>query len=764
MNEYSIIGKPTRNVDGAAKVTGEAVFTFDMTLPNMLYGKLLRSPYPHARIVSIDSGEAERLPGVKAVITAKDTPGGKWGLWRRYRELCDQTALATEKVRYIGEPVAAVAATSVDIAEKALDLINVEYEPLPAVFDPLEAIKDDAPLVHDDFENNINATRHIEWGNVDEAFKAADYVREDKFTLFSQHPAAMEVHNALASYDKGTGRLTVWASTQSPYFLQLGLADALKMREGNIRVIKPHVGGGFGGKNSTMPESVNAALLSMKTGRPVKIVYNREEEFIATEHRTAMNLAIKIGLKKDGTILAKEVKIITDGGAYTALGATTLYLAGTFITFPYKTPNYRYDGFRTYTNRMWSSSMRGFGAVSTVYAAETQLDRAAHDLGIDPLEIRRKNAMTPGYEAPGQYKVESCGILACIDKMEERVKEKWSKLEKDEGIGFATFAYMSGGIFNWIDTPYAFSGAMVKVNIDGTVDLFTQASDIGQGSNTVAAMICAEELGIGMEDIRLHLGDTATTLTDLGAWGSRETLMNGNAIKAAAEEVKKKLIAVARMKLGENIVYDLVAKNKRVYLELRPERGFSYYDLVKDAIKENDGEPLIGIGHYTPHNKGMISPAYGMGIQAVRAKVDRETGHIEIKDVIVVHDCGQTINPLGARGQVEGSTQMGLGFGLCEDMLTDNGLIINPSFVDYKLIRFRDMPPIELIDVPTYDPEGPYGAKEAAEATASPGAPALANAVYHAVGAEFDTNVLRPEKVLKAIREKEKKKIKPGHK
>lgn len=757
MSEYSLIGKPTTNVDGVAKVTGEAEYTFNMTLPNMLYGKLLRSPHPHAKIVSIDTSEAEKLPGVKVVITGKDTPGGKYGLWRRFNELRDQVILATDKVRFIGEPLAAVAAISEEVAEKALDLINVDYEELPAVFDPLEAIKDDAPLVHDGFENNINNTRHIEWGNVDEAFKTADYVREDRFTLYGQHPSAMEVHNALASYDKGTGRLTVWASTQSPYFLQLGLADALKMREGDVRVIKPFVGGGFGGKNSTMPDSVNAALLSIKTGRPVKIVFNREEEFIATEHRTAMQLAIKIGLKKDGTILAKEVKIITDGGAYTGLGATTLYLSGTFITFPYKTPNYRYDGARTYTNKMWASSVRGFGAVPTVYAAETQLDRAAHDLGIDPIEIRRKNAMTPGYEAPGEYKVESCGILACIDKMEKVVKKRWTNLPEDEGIGFATFAYMSGGIFNWIDTPYAFSGAMVKVNIDGTVDLFTQASDIGQGTNTVSVMICAETLGVGIEDIRLHPADTATTLTDLGAWGSRETLMNGSAIKAAAEKVRDKLIDVARMRLGGNIVYDFEAKNKRIYLALRPERGFSYYEIVKDAIRMNDGEPIIGIGHYTPHRKGMVSPAYGMGIQAVRAKVDKETGQIELKGVITVHDCGQTINPLGARGQVEGSTHMGLGYGLCEEMRYEGGLILNPSFVDYKFIRFRDMPQIELIDVPTYDPEGPFGAKEAAEATTSPGAPALANAVYQAFGVEFDSNVLGPEKVLKALKEKEKK-------
>jgi 4-hydroxybenzoyl-CoA reductase alpha subunit len=755
MSEYSIIGKPTTNVDGAAKVTGEAVYTFDMTLPNMLYGKLLRSPHPHARIISIDTSEAEKLPGVKAVITGKDTPGGKYGLWRRFRELSDQEVLATTKVRFIGDPVAAVAAISEDIAEKALDLIDVEYEPLPAVFEPLEAIKDDAPLVHDDFENNINNTRHIEWGNVDEAFKKADYVREDRFTFSSQHPAPTEVHGSLASYDKGSGRLTVWSSTQSPYFLQLGLADALKMREGNIRVIKPHVGGGFGGKNSTMPDSVNAAVLSMKTGRPVKIVFNREEEFTTTEHRTAMHLAVKIGLKKDGTIMAKEVKVITDGGAYTGLGATTLYLVGTYITFPYKTPNYRYDGFRTYTNKVWASSVRSFGATPAEYASETQLDRAARDLGIDPIEIRRKNAMTSGYEAPGQYKVGSCGLLPCIDKVEKRAKEKWTDLSKDEGVGFTAFAYMCGGIFNWIDTPYAFSGAMVKVNADGTVDLFTQASDIGQGTNTVSVMICAEELGIGIEDIRLHPADTATTPADLGAWASRETLMNGNAVKAAAAEVKKILVRVAQMKLGENIVYDLDVKDKRIYLALRPERGFSYYEIVKDAIRENDGKPLIGIGHYTPHRKGMVSPAWAMGSMGIRVKVDRETGQVEVKDVIAAHDCGQAINPLGVRGQVEGSVLMGLGWGLCEDLPTDNGLILNPSFADYKIFRTRDMPQIELFDVPTYEPEGPYGAKESAEGTVAPTAPAIANAIYNAFGVQFDSNVLKPEKVLKALKEKE---------
>ena len=757
MREYSIIGKPTVNVDGAAKVSGEAVYTFDMMLPNMLYGKLLRSPHPHAKILSIDTSKAEKLPGVKAVITGKDTPGGRYGLWRRFAELADQEILCTTKVRFIGDPVAAVAAISEEVAEKALELIEVEYDVLPGVFSPMEAIKDDAPLVHDEVANNINNTRHIEWGDVDEAFAQADYIREDRFFYGNQHPSPMEVHSSIASYDKGSGRLTVWSSTQSPYFLQMGLADALKIREGNIRVIKPHVGGGFGSKNSTMPDSVNAAVLSMKTGKPVKITFNREEEFTATEHRTSMHLALKIGMKKDGTLLAKEAKVLTDGGAYTGLGATTLYLTGAYLTFPYKTPNYRYDGVRTYTHKMWASAVRSFGATPALYATETQMDRAAKDLGIDPLEIRRKNGMVPGYEAPGQYTVESCGLMECIDKVEQRTKEKWNDLSEDESVGYTAFAYMCGGIFNWINTPYSFSGAMIKVNVDGTVDLFTQASDIGQGTNTVSVMICAEELGIGIEDIRLHPADTALTPVDLGAWASRETMMNGNAIKDAAREVKNKLMEIARVKLGENIVYDLEVKNKRIYLALRPERGFSYYDIVKDAINANEGNPLIGIGYYTPHGKGMVSPAFAMGSMAVRIKVDKDTGRIEVKDIIVAHDCGQIINPLGARGQVEGSIHIGMGWGLCEDLTFEDGLILNPSFADYKIIRQRDMPQIELHEVPTYEPEGPFGAKESAEGTVAPTSPAIANAIYRKYGVEFNSNVIRPEKVLNALREKEKK-------
>ena len=751
MTKYSVIGKATRNIDGVAKVTGEARYTFDMTLPGMLYGKLLRSPHPHARIISIDTSEAERLPGVKVVITGKDTPGGKYGPWRRFPELMDEEVLATTKVRFIGDAVAAVAATREDIAKRALELIKVKYELLPAVFNPVEAAKDDVPQIHDGVENNINVTRHIEWGDVDEAFKTADYVREDRYELSSQSHVPLEVSDALASFDKSTGRLTVWTSTQVPYYVQLGIADALKMREGDIRVIKPHVGGAFGGKISAYTEQICAALLSIKTGKPVKIVLNREEEFAVTRRRTPMSIAIKIGAKKDGTIVAKEAKVITDGGAYTYLGSTALYLVGTYLSFPYKIPNYRFDGCRVYTNNNPSSAMRGFGGPQAVYASETQIDRLAHDIGIDPIEIRRKNGMTPHYVVPGQATIESCGLQECIDKIEQKVK-KWGKLPKYQGVGMVCYGFMCGGIFNWINTPYAFSGAMVRVNVDGTVDLFTQASDIGQGSNTALAMICAEELGISLKDIRLHVADTGITPVDLGAWGSRQTLMSGNAVKAAAADIKRKLMDVARIKLGENIVYDLEAKHGRIYLTLRPERGYSYYNIVKDAIKYNDGEPLIGTGHYTPHGKGMVSPAFTFGAQAVKVEVDIETGRVKLLDIVTAHDCGQVINPPAVRGQVEGATHMAAGYGLTEELRSEDGLVLNASLAYYKILRYRDMPHITTLEVHTHEPEGPFGAKEAGEGLTTPTAAAIANAVYHAVGVEINSNPLTAERVFEALK------------
>ena len=754
MSKYSVIGKRVRRVDGPEKVTGNAKYTFDMVLPNMLYGKILRSPYPHAKILNIDTSPAEKLIGVKAVVTGKDTIGRKQGIWRRFPELCDEEILCRTKVRYIGDPVAAVAAIDEDTAEEALDLIEVEYEPLPAVFDPLEAIKENALQIHDGVELNINVTRHIEWGDVDDAFRHCDYIREDQFKCSSQAHVCMETHDAAASFSYD-GKLTVWTSTQSSYYIQALLAGMLNLRESDVRVIKPHTGGGFGSKFELDSAQFCASLLSMKLCRPVKIVLTREEEFTATKRRTPMYYYVKLGAKKDGTLLAKEVKAITEGGAYTAMGATALYLTGFFSSLPYKYPNYRFDGYRVYTNTAPTSAMRGFGGPQATFVGESQLDMLAEDLGIDPIEIRRKNGMTPNYEVPGQAYIQSCGLQQCLDKIEAHIKER-GKLPPNRGIGISAYGFMSGGIFNWFDTSYAFSAAIVRISIDGKVDLFTGACDIGQGSDTTLSMICAEELGVHLEDIRIHAADTGICPADLGAWGSRETLMNGNAVKMAAADAKRQILEFAAAKLGANIVYDLDIKDRWVHLVDRPERGLSYFDIVKEVIRGKDGEVIIGRGHYTPHRKGMISPAYSFGVQAAEVEVDPDTGKYKLINVATAHESGTVINPLGIEGQLEGAVMMAAGYGFCEDQPMDAGKILNPSIADYKLIRSLDMPETKILEVDTYEPEGPFGAKEAGEGLTCPTAGAIGNAIYRAVGVRINELPITPEKVFKALREKGK--------
>jgi len=754
MSKYSVIGQRVHRVDGPEKVTGNAKYTFDLVLPNMLYGKILRSPHPHAKILNIDTSQAEKLIGVKGVVTGKDTLGKKQGIWRRFSELCDEEILCREKVRYIGDPVAAVAAIDEDTAEEALDLIEVEYEPLPAVFDPMEALKEGAPQIHEGVELNINVTRHIEWGDVDEAFKKCDYIREDQFRCSSQAHMCMETHDAVASFDY-SGKLTVWTSTQSAYYIQALLAGMLGLREGDVRVIKPPTGGGFGSKFELDSAQFCACVLSMKLCKPVKIVLTREEEFTATKRRTPMYYYLKLGAKKDGTLLAKEARVITEGGAYTGMGATALYLTGFFSSFPYKYPNYRYDGYRVYTNTAPTSAMRGFGAPQSVFTGESQLDMLAEDLGIDQIEIRRKNGMTPNYEVPGQAYIQSCGLHQCLDEIEKHIKKR-GKLPPNRGIGIAAYGFMSGGIFNWFDTPYAFSAAIVRINIDGKVDLFTGACEIGQGSDTTLSMICAEELGIRLEDIRIHAGDTGICPPDLGAWGSRETLMNGNAVKMAAADAKRQLMEFAAAKMGVNITYDLDIKDRWIHIVNRPERGVSYFDIVKEAIRGRDGEVIIGRGHYTPHRKGMISPAYSFGLQAAEVEVDPETGRYKLINVTTAHESGTVINPLGIEGQLEGAIMMAGGYGFCEDQPMDEGKILNPSIADYKLIRSLDMPETEILEIDTYEPEGPFGAKEAGEGLTNPTAGAIGNAVYKAVGVRITDLPITPEKIFRALKEKEK--------
>ncbi len=755
--EYSVVGKSVPRVDGAVKANGEAKYVDDMVLPRMLYGKLLRSPVPHARILNIDVTRAERLPGVKAVVVGKDTLGIKYGMWRLYPNLMDEHALAMDKVRFIGDEVAAVAAMDEDTAEEALDLIKVEYEELPAVFDPLEAMTEGAIQIHDNVEHNTSVTRNIGFGDVEEGFRQSDYIREDRFSTQTVIHAYMEPNASLASFDP-SGRLTIWASTQSPYMLQSLLAMTLGMREGDIRVIKPHVGGGFGGKHEMLSLHYCSALLSRKTQRPVKITHTRKEELTATRTRHAIIAELKTGVKKDGTLLARKCKIIFDGGAYNSMGPTAVFLAGFHAVMPYRFSHYQYDGYHVYTNKPASGAMRGLGIPQAFFVSESQMDIIADELGIDPVELRLKNALQPGEVIPGLTSISSCGLRECIEKVAQstRWREKRGQLPNGRGIGIACYDFMTGAIWNFFNTQLAYSAATVQANADGTVNLYTLAADIGQGADTALSQILAEELGVRMEDIRRTVADTEVCPVDLGAWGSRTTFMAGHAVVEAAREVKRQLFEAAAQKLEIGVVHELEAKDRRIYVKGRPERGISFAEAVAAAQRAKGGMPTIGRGSYTPRGKGMMPSVYSFGAQAAEVEVDRETGLVKVLKVTSAHDCGMPINPMAVEGQLQGSIHMGLGYALTEQVAVDRGKNLNSSFLDYKMPSAVDMPEVETIEVRTDEPEAPFGAKEASEGLLSPTAPAIANAIYDAIGVRIKDLPITPEKLLKALREKEK--------
>ena len=751
MDKYTVIGKDIPRVDGREKATGAAIYTDDIKLPGMLHGKLLRSPVPHARIRNIDVSKARRLPGVKCVITGEDTPKIKYGNWRLFPATQDEYPLAVDKVRFIGDEVAAVAAVDSDTATEALALIDVEYEELPPVFDVLASIKKNAPVIHEATPNNISVDRQITYGDIKKGFAASDYVREDIFTVHPVSPAYLEPCSSLAQCDLD-GRITLWTSTQTPYIVQCLLAATLDMRENDIRVIKPTVGGGFGGKMELRPWEFCAAFMAKITGRPVKFTLTREEELTTGRRRHPMRLKSKVGFKKDGTLMAKDLHIYLDGGAYNAMGPTATFLCGNFGAMLYRYPHYRFLGQHVYTNKPPASAMRGFGAPQSLFAAESQMNMAAEALGIDPIDLRLKNAMVTGDTIPDVATISSCGFIESLEAV--RKMSNWKRNRKKNkngyGIGIGCYSFISGGVFNWFNTQYPFSAAEVKVFSDGTAHLLTMASDIGQGANTVLKQILAEELGLKMEDIRLTAADTAMTpQADLGTWGSRVTLMAGNAVKDAARQIKDVLCGAVSSHFNLNVIFDLECKDGRIQAQGRPDRGMPFGEAVAMAQKANRGIPVTAKGYYTPRGKGLVTPAFSFGAQVAEVEVDQETGVVQVKKMYTAHDCGTVINPMAVEGQLEGSIHMGLGYALSEELVMEGGKTLSNTFLDYKLPTAMDMPPGESVCIETYEPEGPMGAKEAGEGLASPTAPAIAEAVYHATGYRCKDLPITPEKVIK---------------
>ncbi|MFC2013672.1 xanthine dehydrogenase family protein molybdopterin-binding subunit [Chloroflexota bacterium] len=765
MSEFSVIGKRLPRVDARVKVTGEAKYAGDFELPGMLWGKLLGSPYAHARIVNIDTSRAEKLPGVQAIITGKDF-GGYTLQYRFYAK--DIPPLAADKVRHYAEPVAAVAATDEDIAEEATELIKVDYEELPGVFEPEEAMQDRAPQIAGEFKNNICVDYHWDFGDVQKGFDESYLVREDRFRTGRVTVGFLEPPAIMANYDP-SGAITVWAAKAAPYSLYYSLADCFGLPWNKVRVIQPFIGGCFGGaKNMGDPLDFCAVMLSKKAGRPVKIVYTQEEVLTACSRRHPAIIDIKTGVKRDGSLSAIQIGVISDAGAYHYLSVTAMYLMGGLTTLPYKLPHYKYDGYAVLTNNPTSTAMRGFGVNHTRYAAEIQLEMLAEELGIDPVEIRLKNAIEnprPGssYETINKVVVKSCGAIEAIEKV--AASPLWKqRAEKEKEGSISRGTGLACGVFETAQKPggwHQSCAAIVRVCEDGTINLLTGASDAGQGSDVVLCQITAEELGVALEDIDIKRVDTAYTPCDAGTWGSRVTFLAGLATQAAAADAKQQLVIVAAEKWGVK-TEDIEIKDRKVSVKSDPKKSMPFFSLVRWACYSTPGAVIIGTG-YSGHEPadcdfdtgvGNDGCAYSFAAQAAKVEVDMETGQIRCTDTTIAQDCGRALNPMSVEGQYQGGSTQGIGQVLYDEFIMDRGKTLNPTFLDYKLCRSTDVPDNKVMIVEAIDPGGPFGAKEASEATTVSAPPAVVSAIHDATGIWFKELPVTPEKMVKALKSK----------
>ena len=755
VSHYSIIGRPLpARIDGPGKVTGTTQYADDIFLPRMLYGKLLRSPHPHARIVRLDTRKAEALPGVVAVITGADLPQ-PFSIMPVNQ---DEHALATDKVRYVGDPVAAVAAVDEETAEAALHHIAVEYAPLRAIMSIEEALQYPEDRIHDyNRVGNVHRVAALEFGDVEAGFAAADYVREDTFFFQGNTHLPMEQHAAVAHYTPD-GKVTLWSATQTPHYVHRALAAVLDVPASRIRVIATPVGGGFGGKSDPFSHEFCAVKLSMLTGRPVKFCLTREEVFYAHRGRHPVLMWVRTGVQRDGAITAMHFKTFIDGGAYSSYGVATTYYTGALQTVTYNIPTYRFEGLRVFTNKPPCGPKRGHGTPQPRYAMEVHLDKIAADLGIDAVQIRRPHVVKPFSKTVNHLRITSCGLGECIDAVVERSAflDKVGSLPYGQGIGFACSAYLSGaGLpIYWNDMPH--SGVTIQVDRSGAVAVLCGAIDIGQGSDSVLVFTVAEELGLNPQDVHLLTADTAMTPVDLGSYSSRVTFMAGNAAIAAAGKLRAQIFTVAAEAL--NVPVDsLAAANSQVFVADTPEVCLSFAEAAQRA--EARYGTLSASGSYTPpalsgafKGQGVgPSPAYSYTAAVVELEVDPDTGWVTVHKVWIGHDIGKAINPYLVEGQIEGSVYMALGEVLMEEQIFREGVHKIPSLLEYKSPTFLEMPPVDTVLIESLDPEGPYGAKEAGQGPLLPVIPAVANAVYDAIGVRIDDIPITPDKILKAL-------------
>jgi CO/xanthine dehydrogenase Mo-binding subunit len=771
---YEILGKPMPRVEAKYKATGNAKYAADIELPNMLWGQVKRSPYPHARVLNINTKKAEKLPGVKAVITGKDFNGFRWG-WSQLTR--DEEPLAISKVRYLYEGVAAVAAVDEDTAQEACDLIEVEWEPIPGVFDPFEAMKDGAPLVHENRPGNITVDYHWNFGEVEKILDSSYLVREDVFQTPRMAKGYLETP-AVIAYWPEPDRIIFHAAKGSPYFPYRILARCFNMPLSHIRIIQPFIGSDFGGtKNDMTNGDFSAVLLAKKTGRPVKIQFTQFDTLNTDLRRHPMWVTLKTGVTREGKITALHAKIVSDGGAYTRMSPLTHFLTGICQGLPYHLPAFKHDVTCYFTNNCSSAAMRGHGIYHTRFAGDVQLDMLAEELGIDPVEIRHRNLIKnpkPGtiYETVNQLHVATAGTEECLEKVaaavdwKNRRKKKKVKGDKAYGMGFATGCYLSGTQLS----AHNACAAIVRVAEDGTVNYLTGATDVGQGSDTVFCAMIAEVLGLTLADVDIKRVDTSYTPADPGSYGSRVTVLAGEAAINAAMDAKAQLLEVAAKQFSVK-PEDIEIKNKVVFVRTNHAKSMPWLRLVRIACYDSPGKVILGRGNSTrgtdlhtlaDFNTGIgdIGTNYSFTAQAMEVEVDTETGVVKCTDdSAVAHDCGFPLNPPAVETQViGGSYHQGVGAALYEEFKMDKGQTLNPNLVDYKRPHAYEAPMTKVMHVVTNDPFGPFGAKEASEGSTCSAPPALVSAVHDATGVWIKDLPLHPEKVYWAIKKNKKAK------
>lgn len=780
MSDYQVLNTRAPRLDGPAKATGRAKYADDLIMPGTLYGAILQSPLAHAKILHIDTSKALKLPGVKAVVTAKEAGLVKYGVSpARY----DETLYAFDKVRYVGDEIAAVAAVDPAVAQEAVELIKVDYEELPAVFDMFDAMKEGAPQIHAEFPGNVTAEVHQEFADTEAALASCDLVVDHTFLNKRQDAAFIEPHSCLAVFDLD-GRLTLHTSTQVPHYVMRTVAMVLQIPVGNVRVVKPYVGGGFGPKCEATPLEMSAALLARQTGKPVKITYSREQVFLHSRARHQFFAEMSLGVMKDGTMVALKNKAVLDGGAYTSFGIATVYYSGSLLGGPYKLKAMKYDGYRIYTNKPACGAQRGHGGVAHRAAFEQLLDKTAEKLGIDPVEMRLKNIMTTGDMTINELDMSSLGMKECVEAVRDGSdwKNKKGKLPKGKGIGAACGFFVSGAGYPIYRSDTYHSTVVIKISEDGGVaTVLTGSAEIGQGSDTTMAMIAAETLGIPLENVRVVSGDTDLSV-DLGAYSSRQTLMTGHATKEAAEQVKARITEFLADAMECDASTITFSNGKVLFggqpgdfqkirtMYIKEHRGWTDppggdYLTFREAARVAflTGGTLVGTGKYKPPRLGGsykgaavgTSPAYGCSAQVVEVTVDLETGEITVDNMTDAHDCGLAINRTLVEGQMQGSLSMGLGECLFEEVKFDSrGRILNASLGEYRIPTALDMPKVKSIIVESNEPNGPYGAKEVGEGAIMPTIPAILNAIYDATGVRINELPVSSERLFMALKKK----------